>query len=369
MFLHRPEGEASITRGCLIDLDLDLGKRKIASHAYSAFMEREFGEVAPILSMVLQFYYDKGMLIGQVDADVSSSALRAMARTAVTKAQFPEAQSRALTYVNEAVAYMVNHRGADPDQTFTLETLRWDVEFPDSTPLFSRATSGTGQRQSWYCSETLPFMSPEMLGTIPIFDNAESKLSVRANGDDTDEGDIANSAPEAQCPTIAQGAIHDMEALFWALLYICITRGGPGGRRREEYSVKNLAATADPKRRQSIAHLHKITHCLFEAQDPATLSKYKRVLLRNGVRDFKAHIEGRFHEYFEPFKPTMRAYLQLLRIAYIFRGYEYHFIHDRVLELLHDLLENLSDASYDEGQEVCIRAELKEREGSVKGLQ
>ena len=90
-------------------------------------MEREFGEVAPILSMLLRFYHEKGMLMGQVAADVSSSALRAMARTAATKAEFPEAQSRALTYVNEIVAYMVNRRGADPDQTFTREMLKWDV--------------------------------------------------------------------------------------------------------------------------------------------------------------------------------------------------------------------------------------------------
>ena len=69
-----------------------------------------------------------GIISERIHSNVSSSALRAMARTAVTKAQFPEAQSRALTYVNEAVAYMVNHRGADPAQTFTRETLKWDVE-------------------------------------------------------------------------------------------------------------------------------------------------------------------------------------------------------------------------------------------------
>ncbi|KAL1681120.1 hypothetical protein EV122DRAFT_275483 [Schizophyllum commune] len=297
ILIYRSEGEGSVTRGCLIDLDLDLGRRQTASQAYPAFMEREFGEVAPILATLLRFYHDKGMLIGKVDADVSSSALRAMARAAVTKAEFPEAQSRALTYVNEAVAYMVNHRGADPEQTFTREMLKWDaVELPDTIPIFSRAASDTGLRQSLYCSGTLPFMSPEMLDPIPIFDNY-------------------------------------------------------------------------PKQRQSIAHLHKITHCLFDAQDPTTLSKNKRLLLRNGVQDFKAHVERCFHDHFRPFKPTMRAYLQLLRIGYIFRGYEYHFIHDRVIELLRDLLEKLNDASSDEGQGEFTREVLKEREGTVKDLQ
>ncbi|KAI4518145.1 hypothetical protein K525DRAFT_272945 [Schizophyllum commune Loenen D] len=348
ILIHRSEVEAIVTnlRGCLIDLDLDLGKRKIATQAYPAFMEREFGEVAPILSTLLQFYYEKGMLMGQVDTNVSSSALRAVARTAVHKAQFSEAQSRALTYVNEIVAYMVNHRGVDLDQIFTLEMLKWDVDLPDSMPIFSQAASNSGTRQSWYCSATLPFISPEILEPIPIFDNAESRLSVIARADNTDDdSNIANHTPEAQCPTIAQGAIHDMEALFWMLLYICITRSGPEGRQREEYSIKNLATIPDPKQRQSIAHLHKITHCLFDARDPVTLSKNKRLLLRNGVADFKAHIEGCFHEYFRPFRSTMRAYLQLLRIAYIFRGYEYHFIHDRVIELLRDLLEKLNDES------------------------
>ncbi|KAL1684805.1 hypothetical protein GGG16DRAFT_119456 [Schizophyllum commune] len=367
----RSEGEASVTslRGCLIDLDLDLGRRQIATQAYPAFMEREFGEVAPILSTLLHFYYQKGMLIGQVDANVSSSAFRAVARTAVHKAQLPEAQSRALTYVNEIVAYMVNHRGADPDQTFTLEMLKWDVVLPDSTPIFSRAASYTGLRQSWYCSGTLPFMSPEMLEPIPIFNNAESRLSVIASADDTDDGNVANPTCVPQSPIVTEGGIHDMEALFWTLLYICITRSGPGGRRREEYTVQNLATIIDSKQRQSIAHLHKITHCLFDARDPVNLSKNKRLLLRSGVADFKAHIEGCFHDYFTPFRSTMRAYLQLLRIAYIFRGYEYHFIHDRVIELLRDLLEKLNDASYGEGQGGYTREVLKEREGSAKGLQ
>ncbi|KAL1702197.1 hypothetical protein EV121DRAFT_293587 [Schizophyllum commune] len=367
ILIYRSEVEASVTslRGCLVDLDLDLGKRRIASKAYPAFMEREFGEVAPILSMLLRFYHEKGMLIGQVDANVSFSALRAMARTAATKAQFPEAQSRALTYVNEIVAYMVNHRGVDLDQTFTREMLKWDVEFPDSTPIFSRSASGTGLQQDC-CSGTLPFMSPEMLETIPIFDNAESKLSVIHSTDDADDGNAANPTFAALSPTVTQGAIHDMETFFWTLLYICITRSGPRGRRREEYSNQNLATIADLKQRQSIAHLHKITHCLFDAQDPNTLSKNKRLLLRNGVADFKAHIEVCFHDYFGPFRSTMRAYLQLLRIAYIFRGYEYHFIHDRVIELLRDLLEKLNDASYDEGQEKYIG---EERENTVKGLQ
>ncbi|KAL1728014.1 hypothetical protein EV714DRAFT_216056, partial [Schizophyllum commune] len=371
IFIHRSKIEASLTslRGCLVDLDLDLGRRQIASHAYPAFMEREFGEVAPILSTLLRFYHERGMLIGQVDANVSSSALRAMARAAVTKAEFPEAQSEALTYVNEIVAYMVNHRGADPDQIFTLETLKWDVDLPDTIPIFSQAASATGLRQSWYCSGTLPFMSPEILETIPIFDNCESRLSVIANADDPDNGNAAYTTPGAQSPTITQGAIHDMEALFWMLLYICITRSGPGGRRREEYSIKNLAALTDPKQRQSITHLRKITHCLFDAQDPTTLSKNKRLLLRNGVQDFTAHIEICFHGYFGPFRSTMRAYLQLLRIAYIFRGYEYHFIHDRVIELLRDLLEKLNDASSDEGQAEYTRDELEEREGTVKDLQ
>ncbi|KAL1757786.1 hypothetical protein FB107DRAFT_208404 [Schizophyllum commune] len=367
MSIHRSEVEASLTslRGCLVNLDLELDRRQIASKAYPAFMEREFGEVAPILSTLLQFYHEKGMLIGKVDANVSSSALRAMARTAVTKAEFPEAQWKALTYVNEAVAYMVNHRGADPDQTFTREILKWDVELPDSTPIFSRSASGTGLQQD-YCSGTLPFMSPEMLEPIPIFDNCESRLSVIANADDPDDGNAANPSPEAQFPTVTQGAIHDMEAFFWILLYICITRSGPGGRKREEYSIKNLATIPDAKQRQSIAHIHRITHCLFYAQDPTTLSKNKRLLLRYGVTDFKAHIEVCFHEYFRPFRLTMRAYLQLLRIAYIFRGYEYHFIHDRVIELLHDLLKKLNDASYDEGQEEYIG---EQRESTLKGLQ
>ncbi|KAL1681116.1 hypothetical protein EV122DRAFT_275479 [Schizophyllum commune] len=37
----------------------------------------------------------------------------------------------------------------------------------------------------------------------------------------------------------------------------------------------------------------------------------------------------------------MRAFFELLRIAYEFRGSEFYYIHDRVIELLRDLLTDL----------------------------
>ena len=29
-------------------------------------------------------------------------------------------------------------------------------------------------------------------------------------------------------------AIHDMESLFWVVVFLCLTREGPGGKRRPE---------------------------------------------------------------------------------------------------------------------------------------
>src|ERR1700684_2514021 len=43
-----------------------------------------------------------------------------------------------------------------------------------------------------------------------------------------------NIAQSFRIEPFTHNAIHDLESFFWVLVYICLTRNGPGGKRRPE---------------------------------------------------------------------------------------------------------------------------------------
>ncbi|KAG6821865.1 hypothetical protein H0H92_000439, partial [Tricholoma furcatifolium] len=71
---------------------------------------------------------------------------------------------------------------------------------------------------SFFMKGTFPFMSADVI-----------------------EGDsIFTPIGYDSAPTFTHQAIHDMESLFWVLVYLCMTRKGPGmGMRRDELNVTN----------------------------------------------------------------------------------------------------------------------------------
>ncbi|KAL1716724.1 hypothetical protein EV715DRAFT_292912 [Schizophyllum commune] len=83
-----------------------------------------------------------------------------------------------------------------------------------------------------------------------------------------------------------------------------------------------------------------------------------RQLFSRGLEDFDKCVLVCLYVYFEPLKQTMRAFFELLRIAYEFRGFEVYYIHDRVIALLRDLL---TEPSSTKGIEPEMEMELGER--------
>ena len=122
---------------------------------------------------------------------------------------------------------------------------------------------------------------------------------------------------------VVHDAIHDMESLFWVLLFLCITRAGPGGERREDF-VGEL--TDFPNVRQDqVARLRNVVRNLFDG-DMATIASYKELLFLN-PENFETDILCHIHPYFEVLKPALCRWWNLLVLAYAFEGYEYHNIH------------------------------------------
>ena len=96
----------------------------------------------------------------------------------------------------------------------------------------------------------------------------------------------------------------------------------------------------------------------FFRADESTRLENGRQLFSRGLEDFDKCVLVCLYVYFEPLKQTMRAFFELLQIAYEFRGFEVYYIHDRVIALLRDLL---TEPSSTKGIEPEMEMELGER--------
>ncbi|KAI8968734.1 hypothetical protein BD414DRAFT_532224 [Trametes punicea] len=167
--------------------------------------------------------------------------------------------------------------------------------------------------------------------------------------------------------SVIHDAVHDMESFFWVLLYLCLTRSGPGGGRREELKV-DIEEMSDSDERTRIVQLRRIVFSFFDG-DIATLAWNKRQLLEQWTA-FESEILVHVHEYFAPLKPVLLQWWHLLLLAYEFHGYEYHNIHDHVIALLEKALHDLANQVPMEPSERTAEAEaeaeaLKKREDFV----
>ncbi len=138
------------------------------------------------------------------------------------------------------------------------------------------------------------------------------------------------------------------------LVHICLTRSGPGQRRKELDGD-----SGDHK------VLQFIIYCFFDAK-PVDLGANKKLLF-DRPEDFEGTIIQNFHPYFDELKPFMREWFSLLVLAYQYiEGYEYHDIHRRVLDILDRALAlmPLEKSDSDEGRE----AVFEERRDSLYAL-
>ncbi|TFY51397.1 hypothetical protein EVG20_g11017, partial [Dentipellis fragilis] len=167
--------------------------------------------------------------------------------------------------------------------------------------------------------------TPEKTGT-KAFMSAEV-LSNQPNWPDTVRG------PEKYVNGhIFHSAIHDLESFFWVLVYLCLTRAGPGGDHRDP-----------PEDFKARAQLDNIVTCLFTSDDDLVLARNKHDLFQS-PKDMQDFIIPHFHPYFQCVSNLVLDWWNILQLAY--RTYDAltpAIIHQQVLDILDDAMESLPD--------------------------
>ena len=197
---------------------------------------------------------------------------------------------------------------------------------------------------------TLPFASPEVLTAKRLFpyplpcvqDNIEKEPSGRGNSRTVSPHD----------------ARHDLEALFWCMTYICLTREGPGGKRRKE-----LRPEFKVDNDEGVLQLRRINYFFFSS-DEETLVDNKTTLFQEN--DYDEVIVCHFHPYFEPLKPLMRQWWNILRFAHQYPMFET--IHKTLRKTLASTLEALAKQPPSRKDRKKTEKVLKERMKELEEL-
>ncbi|KAG6826406.1 hypothetical protein H0H92_015929 [Tricholoma furcatifolium] len=170
--------------------------------------------------------------------------------------------------------------------------LRWTIAHSDARC----KEIPTRQRKSIRCYHflqfTLNFSSPEVL--------TASRLEGRCREDEK---------------RLAHDARHDLEALFWVMTYICITRGGPGGQRRDELDPESNARNFRLREQIQSAEFG-----LFSSDDFSEITKNKRNVFV--WKRYESGIMPCFHPYFNGLKPLMAAWFRILLMAHRYPIFE-----------------------------------------------
>ncbi|KAF5376682.1 hypothetical protein D9615_007847 [Tricholomella constricta] len=258
-----------------------------------------------------------------------------------------EAIVEAFRYAKEgAFRYITDvkrHRFGPKKESATTANLGWDHPEETRWPDFSDCKAREGER-----SGTLPFMSVEVL----------QRATLRLDDEDDEDEDMINA--DDLTSTFSHNSVHDMESFLWVLIYLCLTRSGPGiGMLREEQnpSHENYASRGE---------LAKAILKYFDAKE-LHFADSKRLLFSNPKRVFETTIIRLFHPYFEPLKPLVRQWWATLKLAYKHHGNEYYHIHAHILRLLEATLSDLQKHT-DLGQEAATTRELERRESRSERL-
>jgi len=155
--------------------------------------------------------------------------------------------------------------------------------------------------------------------------------------------------------SVFHDAVHDLESFFWVLIHICMTRRGPGGVRREELEQKNQA-------KKAYDSLRRVVHFFFDT-DMDTMAANKRKIFTH-PNDFEGYVLDNLHSYFQPLRDLLKEWYHLLILAHKFHAFEYHNIHDMVLEILDRALESPPPDDIDE----VARKVLDDRKANIEKL-
>ncbi len=123
---------------------------------------------------------------------------------------------------------------------------------------------------------------------------------------------------------VTHRVLHDMESFFWVLVYICLTREGPGGARRGDLS-KNEA-------------LMMVVYHLFDSPDKENLAESKRSMFAHPDH-FEKFVLCHLTKYFEPLRDLLLKWWHLLVLLYRLHGTKKE--HDYLERILHELVLHL----------------------------
>ncbi|KAF8344955.1 hypothetical protein F5887DRAFT_236522 [Amanita rubescens] len=214
--------------------------------------------------------------------------------------------------------------GQNATETLTMERLGWITH------------------DKWCLSERPQFSdekskNPPRTGTIQ-FMSAEVMLS-------------KNISQSFRTEHFTHNVIHDMESFFWVLVYICLTRNGPGGKRRTELT------SPKPGGRSA---LYNTIQKVFENVNLSDLALQRQNLVMDLLL-FKQDILNHFHPYFGPLEPMMEKWYTLLQRARHHHSIEYDHIHIHVEAILDEAIMNLQpdDPSYADGTITASQAREK----------
>ncbi|OSD08219.1 hypothetical protein PYCCODRAFT_1462498 [Trametes coccinea BRFM310] len=213
----------------------------------------------------------------------------------------------ATEYIEAALHYCEISGRTIPNGVYTPEILGWNVDLLQ--PLVDIGHDPNGPRHPSF--GTPPYASAKILNVEPVrVDRWQTNL------------------PPSE---VIPDAIHDMESFYWVLLYLSMTHSGPGGVRREE-----LVGELDADSSEAF-ELRTICHCFFDG--PLEKIAWNK---REAFRDYKSFeplVLRHAHPYFEPLRPLLRRWWELLLLAYEFEGWEYHHNYGLVIKLLERALE------------------------------
>lgn len=143
---------------------------------------------------------------------------------------------------------------------------------------------------------------------------------------------------------------------MWVIIYICLTRKGPGGARRDELRP-DAPLSNDTKA------LHTIVYSFFDSEDRNLLALNKQTLFLNRG-DMETYVLSRFSPYFDVLKPLVSAWWGLLQRSYEF--YTFTNIHDEFLTVINGTIKKMQPDESLSTPDDCTDAEVGRRQDDLR---
>ncbi|KAA1475414.1 hypothetical protein DENSPDRAFT_424375 [Dentipellis sp. KUC8613] len=160
---------------------------------------------------------------------------------------------------------------------------------------------------------------------------------------------------------VVHNALHDLESFFWVLLYLCLTRKGPGGARRDDL-LDDENFNKD---------LYAIVYCLFDADDDAVLNANKKKLFTK-FEHMKQIVIPQLHPYFEGLSDLVAEWWTIIWLAHQCDSRHTMVqatIHEQIFAILDKALESIHNTRYDDPEvKKLTDKEIARREKDLKDI-